>query len=103
MTLLLCLMATSSLLDSSPIRPVSVVNEPADGAPPFTATFHKPVTVGESNYTHFWMPIPMFRVALAAAAPLFTVTRVRGATAQTPSTRKIAPRTLRAPTVRYGR
>ena len=78
MTLLLCLMATSSLLDSSPIRPVSVVNEPADGAPPFTATFHKPATVGESNYTHFWMPIPMFRVALAAAAPLFTAVALHG-------------------------
>jgi hypothetical protein len=29
----------------------------------FAATFHKPALVGESNYTHFWMPQPLFRLA----------------------------------------
>ena len=26
-----------------------------------SALFHRPSLVGESNYTHFWMPEPLFR------------------------------------------
>ena len=29
----------------------------------YDLTFHKPEEVGSSNYTHFWMPQPLFRAA----------------------------------------
>ena len=38
---------------------------PMVGAIDATPTFHQPSLVGSSNYTHFWMPEPLFHAAAA--------------------------------------
>ena len=44
----------------------------------FTATFYKPALVGESNYTHFWMPQPLFRVAELEPSPFLVGIALHG-------------------------
>lgn len=41
-------------------------------------TFHTPVLLGASNYTHFWMPIPLFRAAADPAADLLVTIALHG-------------------------
>ena len=42
------------------------------------ATFGTPSLVGESNYTHFWMPQPLFSAAAIEGAPLFVGIALHG-------------------------
>lgn len=47
-------------------------------SPTLTLTFHKPSLVGSSNYTHFWMPEPLFRAAAEPSAPLMVGIALHG-------------------------
>ena len=43
-----------------------------------TASFATPTLVGASNYTHFWMPIPLFRAAADETADLYMTVALHG-------------------------
>jgi hypothetical protein len=54
--------------------PVAAAAEAAGATP----TFHRPSLVGTSNYTHFWMPEPLFRAAAEPSAPLLVGIALHG-------------------------
>jgi hypothetical protein len=69
--LLVRVLAAASTLPAAAASPA-----PSAAAP--SLTFHKPSLVGSSNYTHFWMPEPLFRAAATPEAPLLVGIALHG-------------------------